>query len=165
MRKIITILLLAVTLIIAGCGEEKAKSETNVNGVKLDTMSYDALDRIKKDHAGKVILVNFFASWCPPCRGETPEFVKVYNANKDRGFVIVGLSVDEKMSDAVKYIDDFGVKYPVYMADASLQQKYGISTIPMNFIYSPDGQMIDLITGPVSEKHLITVIEKYSSDK
>jgi len=165
MRKLIVLAISVMMLVIVGCGSDnsdKSADSAVIDNVELKTLSYNALDELKNEHTGKVMLVNFFASWCPPCRGETPDFVKVYNENKDKNFVIVGLSVDEKVKDAVKYMKEFGVTYPVYMADGSLKQRYGITTIPTNIIYDPNGQMIDLIVGPVSEEHMLALMEKYS---
>jgi len=157
MRKLLSVVfLLLFTIIVVGCGDSDVKAPESNRAV----MGIDGLDKIKAEHAGKVILVNFFASWCPPCRAEVPDFVKVYGKLKDKNFVIIGLSVDEKKSALEQFVVEQKIPYPVYFADPALSRKYGIQTIPTNIFYGADGQLAEIKIGQISEKFIEDMYEK-----
>lgn len=145
-------IVLAALIFVVSCGQS-SKTE-NAAPVDIQTVSKGFIEQLKEEHQGKTLIVNFFASWCPPCRGETPDFVQAYEKNKDNGFVIVGLSLDKKAEDAAAFISEFGVTYPVYQADNALGAEMNISTIPTSLIYKPDGKLFDIVVGPLSEKEL-----------
>jgi thiol-disulfide isomerase/thioredoxin len=150
MKKLIVIIM--ILMFALSCGKsEDAKTSADVN---IPSAGKGFVEKLKAEHAGKVLIVNFFASWCPPCRGETPDFVAAYEKHKDNGFVIVGLSVDKKLSDAAKFVSEYNITYPVYHADQALGAEMNIGTIPTSMIYKPDGKLFDIIVGPISAKEL-----------
>ncbi|MGE4497220.1 MAG: TlpA family protein disulfide reductase [Deferribacterales bacterium] len=158
--KIKVLLFAAMMLVLAACSrQETGEAGSSVQADSIETLYSGAMAQIKEEHKGKVLLVNFFASWCPPCRGETPDFVKVYGEEKER-FSIVALSTEAEKKDIARYISEFGVNYPVFMADPSLSIEFGISTIPTSIIYAPDGRLVDIIVGSIPEKDLKNIIEK-----
>lgn len=147
---------LIIVLLAVACGQNSSekKSETAAPAPAMKTVTKGFVDQLKQEYKGKILIVNFFASWCPPCRGETPDFVKAYEKYKDKNFVIVGLSVDKNLADAEKYVKDFGVPYPVYRADNDLGNEFNIQTIPTSMIYKPDGKLFDIVVGPLTPKEL-----------
>ncbi|ADD69208.1 Redoxin domain protein [Denitrovibrio acetiphilus DSM 12809] len=147
------IIALFIMIFAVSCGDSGSKP-SDASSVDIKTVTKGFIDQLKEEHKGKVMIVNFFASWCPPCRGETPDFVEAYNKNKDNNFVIVGLSLDKKPSDAAKFLDEFKVTYPVYIADNALGSEMSISTIPTSLIYKPDGKLFDIVVGPLTAKEL-----------
>ncbi len=109
------------------------------------------------DYKGKVVLVNFWASWCPPCKMEIPGFQKVYAAYKDRGFTIVGISTDDVSQSFIK---DMGMTYPVVMADDKVIIDYGnIYSIPTSFLVGRDGRIIKKVMGMYFESSLKSDLE------
>lgn len=95
---------------------------------------------------GKVILLNFWASWCPPCREELPDFVQLYDDYADKGFVIVGVAIDKKQ-DIVDFMDSVGVEYPVMISEREgirISQAYGnrLGALPYTVIIDRKGQMV-----------------------
>ncbi|MCL5062504.1 MAG: TlpA disulfide reductase family protein [Nitrospiraceae bacterium] len=109
------------------------------------------------DYKGKVVLVNFWASWCPPCKMEIPSFQKVYAAYKDRGFTIVGISTDDVSQSFIK---DMGMTYPVVMADDKAIRDYGnIYSIPTSFLVGRDGRIIKKVMGMYFESSLKSDLE------
>lgn len=109
------------------------------------------------DYKGKVVLVNFWASWCPPCKMEIPGFQKVYAAYKDRGFTIVGISTDDVSQSFIK---DMGMTYPVVMADDKVIRDYGnIYSIPTSFLVGRDGRIIKKVMGMYFESSLKSDLE------
>lgn len=97
------------------------------------------------DLRGKVVLVNFWASWCPPCKMEIPGFQRVYEAYKDRGFVVIGIALDDVKPS---FIRDMGMTYPVVMADNKVVKDYGnVRLIPTSFLIDKNGRIIKKIMG------------------
>jgi peroxiredoxin len=91
---------------------------------------------------GKVVLVNFWATWCPPCRKEMPDLNTLYNRFKDQGFVILAMS-DEERSTVEKYIGEHPVDYPILLdPDRKANAAYKIEGIPKSFIYDRAGKMV-----------------------
>ena len=113
------------------------------------------------DYKGKVVLVNFWATWCPPCRAEIPGFIKVYEKNKKKGFVILGLSVDkEGPSTVAPFLKKNKVSYPVAMADSKSMDAYGgIRAIPTSFLLDKKGRIAKSVVGEFAEADLQKAIE------
>ncbi|MDI6728480.1 MAG: TlpA disulfide reductase family protein [Thermodesulfovibrionales bacterium] len=115
------------------------------------------------DFKGKVVLVNFWASWCPPCKMEIPGFQKIYTAYKDKGFTIIGISTDDV---SPSFIKDMGMTYPVVMADDKVIRDYGnISGIPTSFLVGRDGRIIKKVMGMYFEGSLKSDLENALKNK
>ncbi|MCM8760528.1 MAG: TlpA family protein disulfide reductase [Candidatus Omnitrophica bacterium] len=90
------------------------------------------------DHKGKVIILDFFATWCPPCKMEVPDFVELQRRYGDRGFTIIGVSLS-RLGDTQGFVQAFGVNYPVLIADSAVAEAYGpIRSIPVTFVIDKD---------------------------
>ncbi len=101
------------------------------------------------DFEGKLIILNFWATWCGPCRTEIPGFVRLYSTYRDKGLVIVGVSVDQNGWQVVKpFINQFKINYPVLMANQQVVMDYGgIQAIPTTFIINQQGEIVERIVG------------------
>jgi len=95
------------------------------------------------DFKSKVIILDFWATWCPPCVKEIPHFVELYKQYNDRQFVIVGISVDREGVGVVKsFVQKYGVSYPVLMTDGQVEKAYGdIVNIPTTFVIDSEGKI------------------------
>lgn len=95
---------------------------------------------------GKYVLVDFWASWCPPCRKEMPEVVKIYNQYKNKGFEIVGVSLDSKKEDWEKGIKDLNISWPqmsdLNRWDSQLSTAYAVNSIPHMVLLDKEGKII-----------------------
>lgn len=120
---------------------------------------------------GKLLFVNFFATWCGPCMEEMPEFQEVYNEYSDKlEIVIVNIKFQERnktMDDIVAWYDDAGYTFPMVIDEEGkeLREFYPyIQGIPTTFIYSPDGTFLDYITGAMNKEQVLYIIEHYGGN-
>ena len=94
------------------------------------------------DWKGKVVLVNFWATWCPPCLAEIPDLIALQNKYRDQ-LVVVGISEDEISPEVVKqFADERKINYPIAMTTPALQERFtGIVALPTTFVLDPDGRI------------------------
>jgi peroxiredoxin len=95
------------------------------------------------DFKGKVVILDFWATWCPPCVKEIPHFIALYEQYKDQGFAIVGISVDSEGISVVKsFARKYQVNYPILMTDGQVDKAYGgIPSIPTTFVIDSAGNI------------------------
>jgi len=103
------------------------------------------------DHRGQVILVNFWATWCPPCRMETPGLVRLANEYRSKGVEIVGVAMDDDGSaDTVtKFVRSYGIPYPILLPTDSLLSQ--IDSLPTTFLMDRQGRIAKSYVGAISE--------------
>src|SRR5215471_9027272 len=95
------------------------------------------------DYKGKVILLDFWATWCPPCRKEIPGYIELYNTYKSRGLVVVGVSMDDSPSDVKKFVKQIKMNYPIVMGAGrdDLVPAFGELPLPTSFVIARDGKI------------------------
>lgn len=112
---------------------------------------------------GKVMVVNFWATWCPPCRAEMPEFVKLQGKYQENGLIFVGIALDEK--DKVQaFADEIGVNYPVLLGAleaVGLSRKLGnrLGGLPFTVIVDRSGRIVTTEMGELSQARLEPLIK------
>jgi peroxiredoxin len=125
-------------------------SDTNGKKVSLD------------DYKGRVVMLEFFATWCPPCHMSAPEINAVYKKYKDKKFVVLAVSVD-RGSDAIEnvnaFIKQYDIGFPVLMDDGNVARNYGVTGIPTSFIIDKKGKLISRHAGLVYADMLSKEIE------
>jgi thiol-disulfide isomerase/thioredoxin len=100
---------------------------------------------------GHPLIVDFWATWCPPCRKEIPELNAVYKKYRSQGLVVLGLSVDEVQGDGVKsvrpFAHEFKISYPILMADDSLVDATDVDNLPTNLFFNRKGEQVSRLEG------------------
>jgi peroxiredoxin len=106
------------------------------------------------DYKGKVVLLNFWATWCGPCKAEIPWFVEFEKLYKDRGFAILGVSMDEDGWQAVQpFVKQRAINYPVMIGNDRIAQLFGgIDSLPSTFLIDRDGRIASMHLGLVSRR-------------
>ena len=117
------------------------------------------------DYRGKVVVLDFWATWCPPCKAEIPDFIKLYSQYKGDGFQMLGISVDQGGLSVVKpFMKAYGINYPIMLADDQVVSDFGgISAIPTTFVIDKHGRVRASFVGyrPASEfENLIKQLTK-----
>ena len=123
---------------------------------KLDGSGTLALD----DAKGKVIVINFFASWCIPCKEENPALVRVYERYRSSDVVFVGVLYQDSRDSGLRYVRDNGVVWPTASDDdGRVAFSYGVFGIPETYFIGADGVIQGRHFGPIDETTLVTAID------
>ncbi len=102
-----------------------------------------------KDFRGKVVLLNFWASWCVPCREEMPAMEKLYQEFKHKNFTVFAVAVKDRKQDAIDFIKELKITYPVALdPDAKVGSEYGAWGLPATYIIGPKGEGLARGWGP-----------------
>ncbi len=116
-----------------------------------ETISLDAL-------RGKVVVLNFWASWCPPCVSELPVLSEFARTHPD--LAVIGISMDNVTPEKLRVTAQrLGISYPVVQADARTQSLYGVTTLPTTVVVGPSGEVWQVRVGTVSESWLERMVE------
>jgi peroxiredoxin len=114
------------------------------------------------DLRGKAVLLNFWATWCGPCKIEMPWFVDLQNQYGSQGLQIVGVAMDDgSKEDIAKFAKDMGVNYPILIGKESVGDQYGgVPALPESFLIARDGKIVDKIVGLRGKSEIEDSIKK-----
>jgi peroxiredoxin len=102
---------------------------------------------------GKPTVINFFATWCPPCREEIPGFVEVYDKYRGSGFEIVGISFDtDTKGDLPAFMMENRIGYRILMGDMATARAYGVNPLPTTFFVGKDGRIMNVHVGYIDKE-------------
>lgn len=128
-------------------------SVTDIHGSELNLANY----------RGKVVLLSFWATWCGPCREETPGFVEMQRKYGPQGFQLIGISIDSSVDPVRPFYNEFHLNYPVAMSTSKLFALYlphGIQGVPTNFLIGRDGRIYDEVVGEAGNAYWEKEIEE-----
>ena len=114
------------------------------------------------DYRGKWVLVNFWATWCPPCLNEIPELNSLHSAHKDKDLVVIGIAMDSGSAGKVAdFARTHGVSYPVVFGNYKLAAQIGdFDVLPTSFLYSPAGKQVSYQAGEVTRESVEAYIKR-----
>ena len=151
-----------ILLVLSGCSPT-AGERSGARAVKPDKDRKEAPDFALKDadgrtvrlsdYRGKVVLLNFWATWCGPCKIEIPWFMELEQENKDRGFAVLGVAMDEGGWDAIKpFLAELRVNYRTLLGtDMVAQQFGGVEALPTTFVIDREGRIASTHVGLASK--------------
>jgi thiol-disulfide isomerase/thioredoxin len=157
---------LATATFAAACATRKAEASCSSAKDCLPAVSFKDLEH--REHTpeslrGNVVVVNFWATWCGPCKKEIPAFNRVYTAYKDRGVVMLGMLHDNQVDDMglLNFMSDHELTYPVVKADNEILAAFEFpSALPTTFIYDKSGKVRLVHRGPLDEQQLAGHLDK-----
>lgn len=169
LKNLITVMLLIMTTTLFGCeGKSSQIGKTpeaagNIDDEKAPDFTLLTLngEEVKlTDYSGKIVILDFWATWCAPCRKGIPDLVSIQNEYKDE-IVVIGISLDQPSTqrNIQLFIDHFGINYPVVLGTQEVSVAYGyIQAIPTSFIIDGERNIVQKHVGLVSKAILIEEI-------
>ena len=145
------ILSLSIFLFMLGCmGPDSRRVQAEASGDLRESQKFvlsdlqgsplNLSDLLKQK---KAVLINFFATWCPPCREEIPDLIQLQEKLKDRSFTILGVDVGESKNKVESFAKKMGINYPIALdIDMKVSEEYSIVGIPTTFLVSSDGKVL-----------------------
>ena len=157
----------AAALAVSPAGAPAAIKAANLREAAPDFALRDANGSIVKlsDYKGKVVLLDFWATWCGACKIEIPWFIEFENKYKNRGLAVIGVSMDEDGWTAVKpFLENEKVNYPVVVGNEDLAKLYGVEALPMTLLIGRDGKIASSHIGLVDKGVFESGIRKLLQD-
>lgn len=135
-------------------------ADKTVPEFQLQSLNNTELIR-SQDYQGKVMLVNFWATWCPPCRQEIPSLIKLQKQYKEQGFTVIGISVDQSAVTVIKkFVDKMEINYPVAVGTMEVAKEFGSNAgIPASYLIDRQGRISKRYAGYVTYEQLNKDIE------
>ena len=160
-----TWLLLPLVMVIFVCAKAEKTDIRDKNFPKAPEFTLKDLggEEISlSDYSGKVVFLNFWATWCPPCRDEIPGFVEVYKQYKNKGMEIIGISLDRLNPESVlKFAEKYKINYPVVMGTAKIVRDYEPGwAVPTTIIIDQKGKIRHKHIGYMDKENLRNYFQK-----
>jgi thiol-disulfide isomerase/thioredoxin len=141
------------SLLLISCGSDVSKKEREVpSGNRAPDFTLPALDGARvqfSDFSGKVVLVDFWATWCPPCRAELPHLHELYESYKSQGFEILGIALDNGGASVVEpFVRENGIPYRIVIGNPQVAMAFGgLTGIPTAFLIDRSGNIVQKYVG------------------
>ena len=171
------VIVLVLSIAAAACNPQQNQSQSATDSVQHEsgeTVSEElpkapdfqltdmhGEDFILSDHHGKVVVLNIWATWCPPCREEIPYFISLQEEMRDDA-IFVGVSVDEEGWEVVEpFAKEFGINYPLVVDNGTISDKYGpFRGIPATFFINREGEVAYMAPGMIPEQMIRAILEE-----
>ncbi|MDD6088311.1 MAG: redoxin domain-containing protein [Desulfovibrionaceae bacterium] len=142
-RKLVAVALFLLIML----GHAGATDAFGENADSQRALSYEEIESVVQSARGRIVLINYFASWCPPCRMEIQDLIRIRREYSPEDLMIIGISLDEDANAMRSFVQKSAITYPVWLAESSVARKTGFVTIPYNRIYDASGTAVHAASG------------------
>ncbi|MCK9266439.1 TlpA family protein disulfide reductase [bacterium] len=154
MKKFLLLMVMMSVLISCSKAEVSQAPDFSLKTIENKTVKLS-------DYKKKIVIINFWATWCPPCRAELPDFVKFYDEYNSKGVEIIGIAVNSRNADIKSVIEQYKIKYPICISDKKVEAEYGgIRGVPTTFIIDKTGKIVLNRVGMIKEKELVDIVRR-----
>ncbi|MBE0644516.1 MAG: TlpA family protein disulfide reductase [Bacteroidetes bacterium] len=141
---------------------ESGSSNSSSSAPDFSLASVGGGSKSLSDYKGKVVMLNFWATWCGPCKREIPDFIAMQKAYRDKGFEIVGISLDDPTATAqvAQFVKQQGINYDIVYGNGEVAQAYGgVQSIPTTFLIDREGKVVSSKVGLQTKEAWESAIE------
>jgi len=137
-------------------GFSTAPIKVDVSAPELTLMDTQGISRSLKEYQGQVVLVNLWATWCPPCKEEMPALQSFYDDHRDRGFVVIAINDGDPEADVLQFVKNYRLTFPVWLDPAYIatEQAFKTLNLPSSFVIDRNGTIRLQWVGGISRKML-----------
>ncbi len=160
-------LCLALMFILSHCGKEKTQLTSSL-APDFTLQTLDGKEITLSKLKGKVILLDFWATWCGPCRESIPHLIQLYKTNQKDGLEVIGMNTDRGDIDTVRhFVKSMDIPYPIAITSQDVERSYGVTGLPTTILIDKDGKIRERIVGFSSEiaKQMTAVVVDLVSEK
>jgi thiol-disulfide isomerase/thioredoxin len=151
----LVVTLILLTACVAGSSQTEDQLETPKPPIDLSLKDVSGQNVQLSDLRGQIVLVNYWASWCSPCRDEMPVLDAFYQAHKTEGFILISINVSESAEDAAAYVEEKGYQFPVWSdPPGNTMIELGINGLPASILLDQEGRILKVWFGPLTEAML-----------
>jgi thiol-disulfide isomerase/thioredoxin len=126
-------------MIAVACGTREQAKQSDTADFSL--YSIDGKEYTLSEFKGQVVIIDFWATWCPPCRNSIPAFIRLYNKYHERGFTILGIGLDNDDQALRDFSKQMNIPYPVLIGDNEIAKAYQVSGIPKTIFLDKKGSI------------------------
>ncbi|MDO9010406.1 MAG: TlpA disulfide reductase family protein [Gallionella sp.] len=156
MKKLLRMLVVAVLLLAAGAACAQGFNFKDMQG-QAQRLS---------DYRGKWVLVNFWATWCPPCLEEIPDLIALHEAHKNTDLVVIGMALDSTRESVVEFVAKKKVTYPIVFGNYELATQVGeVEALPTSYLFDPTGKLVSYQQGMVTRASVESYIKSKAGKK
>ncbi len=167
------VLLVGVIMAVGTVGwaylEQTRAQPTHGNAPEFTLTTFDGEPFSLAEHRGNIVILNFWGSWCAPCREEAPDLERIHQRYHDRGVVLLGVTYAESsQQDSLDFIEEFGLTYTNAPDERThVADRYRIRGVPETFVIDRDGQIADggFFSGPVNEALLSELLDRLLAEE
>ena len=137
----------------------------SVRAIDMPLTSIDGKQYNLEQYRGQWVVVNYWATWCPPCIVEMPELQDFHDAHKDENAIVIGINSELiGKQQLVRFLDDYFITYPVFVSRPTRESELGlIPGLPTTFMVSPEGEVVARQVGPVTRDMIEQFIDRWQA--
>lgn len=136
------------------------------SGADFTLHALDGKKHSLSDYRGKWVVVNYWATWCPPCREEMPELVLFHDKHKNKDAVVLGVNMEEASNEHLRaFADDYLVSYPILRSEPDMTALGPIMGLPTTYLVAPDGRVVAHKVGAITAESIESFIASHKAGK
>lgn len=133
------------------------------NAANFTLRDLEGVEHKLSNYKGRWVLVNYWATWCPPCLEEVPDLINLYENREQQDVMVIGVVFDyQSIKEVTDYVDDMLMTYPIVLSDQAVVSQFeSVNVLPTTFIFNPKGQLIKVKHGVVTRRYMESIINAY----